>query len=419
MGFLSNFLAHLAANEISEKKRVQAEIQREEKAKINNEMSVLQLERDFIDYLISINCRNAEWTESTNREDIWQTKSIISNYKQKLKEFISLGGNPFNLYDLNKMDLYIEIIKRLKDYGWLDRQEQYIKYADSTYWLDSDWEKEQEKRKWLSVLLNVQSNELKQILTKESADFIPYNDTSKSDVFCLDNAYFAAPLQDKSNDNGVFDAPISIKFTEKYILFYSNKHDLDSDGNSIYTHDEIYYKSNISNKKVEILATSFAADLDGATINDVYVILKKDRPWLTEHFYDIHNLTVLVENKAASDSIDSLSGIEFENVCKRLLENMGFEVETTKASGDGGIDLIAHNYQPMLSGKYIIQCKRYTGSVGEPIIRDLYGVITSERANKGILMTSGTFTKQAQVFAQDKQIELIDGVELKKLLAKY
>lgn len=54
------------------------------------------------------------------------------------------------------------------------------------------------------------------------------------------------------------------------------------------------------------------------------------------------------------NDIDSLSGIEFENICKNLIENMGFSVETTKASSDGGIDLIAYNHEPVLSGKYII-----------------------------------------------------------------
>lgn len=114
--------------------------------------------------------------------------------------------------------------------------------------------------------------------------------------------------------------------------------------------------------------------------------------------------------------INILSGIEFENVCKQIVENMGFDVETTKLSGDGGIDLIAYNHQPLLSGKYIVQCKRYSGSVGEPIIRDLFGVVMSERANKGILMTTGYFTKSAIAFAKDKQIELIDGAMLKELL---
>lgn len=114
--------------------------------------------------------------------------------------------------------------------------------------------------------------------------------------------------------------------------------------------------------------------------------------------------------------INSLSGVDFEKVCQQLVEKMGFKTETTKASGDGGIDLIAYNHQPLLSGKYIIQCKRYSGSVGEPIIRDLYGVVMSERANKGILMTTGYFTKSAVAFAEGKPIELIDGEKLRVLL---
>ena len=123
--------------------------------------------------------------------------------------------------------------------------------------------------------------------------------------------------------------------------------------------------------------------------------------------------------KSIGFDVDKLSGIDFENVCRVLVEKMGFTTQTTKASGDGGIDLIAYNHQPLLSGKYIIQCKRYAGSVGEPIIRDLYGVVMSERANKGILMTTGHFTKSAVVFAEGKPIELIDGVKLKKLLTQY
>ncbi len=117
--------------------------------------------------------------------------------------------------------------------------------------------------------------------------------------------------------------------------------------------------------------------------------------------------------------VQSMSGTEFELLTEKLLIAMGFQTETTKKSGDGGIDIIAFNKQPLLSGKYIIQCKRYSGSVGEPVIRDLYGVVNSERANKGVLITSGSFTKQAQAFAADKQLELIDGEKLDALLTQY
>ena len=120
-----------------------------------------------------------------------------------------------------------------------------------------------------------------------------------------------------------------------------------------------------------------------------------------------------------SNDINSLSGIEFEHLCQTLLHKAGFKVETTKQSGDGGIDLIAKNQHPFVSGKYIVQCKRYSGSVGEPILRDLYGVVMAERANKGILISTGHFTMSAIRFASDKNLDLIDGERLAELLYEH
>lgn len=134
---------------------------------------------------------------------------------------------------------------------------------------------------------------------------------------------------------------------------------------------------------------------------------------------EITKMTKIANIINSGYDINSMSGIEFEELCQTLVELMGFSTESTKASGDGGIDIIAYNYQPIISGKYIIQCKRYSGSVGEPVIRDLYGVVMSERANKGILMTTGYFTNHALNFAVDKPIELIDGQKLNDLLEQY
>lgn len=108
------------------------------------------------------------------------------------------------------------------------------------------------------------------------------------------------------------------------------------------------------------------------------------------------------------EQLNAMSGVEFENLCASLVAGLGFSVEMTKASGDGGIDIVANNALPLYKGKYIIQCKRYTGTVGEPILRDLYGVVMAEHANKGILMTTGTFTHNATAFAEGKPLELID-----------
>jgi hypothetical protein len=121
----------------------------------------------------------------------------------------------------------------------------------------------------------------------------------------------------------------------------------------------------------------------------------------------------------SAESIDRMSGPEFEQLVARLLELMGFQVELTKASHDGGIDIVAHNHVPLLQGRYIIQCKRYDGPVGVAFIRDLFGVVTAERANKGILVTNSTFTASAEEFGSDKPLELIDGPKLLQLLARY
>jgi len=119
-----------------------------------------------------------------------------------------------------------------------------------------------------------------------------------------------------------------------------------------------------------------------------------------------------------SEVLNSLSGVEFENLCASILSKMGLQVETTKTSGDGGIDIIVTTSSAIFGGKYIIQCKRYTGNVGEPILRDLYGVVMSERANKGILMTTGHFTQAAVKFCIDKPLELIDIDKLVELIVK-
>ena len=117
--------------------------------------------------------------------------------------------------------------------------------------------------------------------------------------------------------------------------------------------------------------------------------------------------------------IDKITGFEFEELVGRLLRNMGFIVEQTLLSADGGVDIIAYSKEPIFKGKYLIQCKRWSGVVGEPVIRDLYGVVLSQNANKGIVITNSYFSEKAIEFAENKNIELIDGNILSDLIKKY
>jgi hypothetical protein len=112
-----------------------------------------------------------------------------------------------------------------------------------------------------------------------------------------------------------------------------------------------------------------------------------------------------------------MSGYEFEDYIAKMLRQKGFSVTQTSYSGDGGVDMIAMFDKPLFSGKYIVQCKNYTGLVGQPEIRDLFGVVMAESANKGIIITPSDFTEQAYDFARGKQLELINGNTLKGILS--
>ena len=124
--------------------------------------------------------------------------------------------------------------------------------------------------------------------------------------------------------------------------------------------------------------------------------------------------------------IHTLSGQEFESVIKALLLEMGFEAELTEVTGDGGIDLIAKLDKPFVCGRYLFQCKRYSENnlVGAPEVRDFYGAVMADRAMKGIFITTSDFTTQAQEFAAQSGIELVNLSKLRQLfenhgLAKY
>lgn len=113
----------------------------------------------------------------------------------------------------------------------------------------------------------------------------------------------------------------------------------------------------------------------------------------------------------------------FERLTQRLLRECGFvQVEVTKKSGDGGIDGTGKlKINGIFSFNVAFQCKRYSGSVGASEIRDFRGSLTTN-IEKGILITTGTFTKQAKEEASSpgkQQIDLIDGEEFINKIAEF
>jgi restriction system protein len=109
----------------------------------------------------------------------------------------------------------------------------------------------------------------------------------------------------------------------------------------------------------------------------------------------------------------------FERLCQRLLRESGFiKVEVTGRKGDGGIDGIGVLKIALLSFQVFFQCKRYCGSVRPSEIRDFRGAMVG-RTDKGLFITTGTFTSAAKQEATRDgapALDLIDGEQLCQIL---
>lgn len=140
----------------------------------------------------------------------------------------------------------------------------------------------------------------------------------------------------------------------------------------------------------------------------------------------------IIDDQTIPDDIDSktellnllqdVSPNGFERICQRLLRESGFEqVTVTGKSGDGGIDGIGIlQVNPFVSFRVLFQSKRYKGSVSASQVRDFRGAMMG-RADKGIIITTGTFTVEAKKEARRDgvtPIELVDGDKLVEMFKR-
>ncbi len=117
--------------------------------------------------------------------------------------------------------------------------------------------------------------------------------------------------------------------------------------------------------------------------------------------------------------MQSIEPAAFERLCQRLLRESGFtRVEVTGKSGDGGIDGLGVLRVELISFQVLFQCKRWKSSVGSETVRNFRGAMQG-RADKGLIITTGTFTAEARKEATRDgapAIDLIDGESLCDLM---
>ena len=144
--------------------------------------------------------------------------------------------------------------------------------------------------------------------------------------------------------------------------------------------------------------------------------VKKEQPHDTETVDESDELSELTWEEELIEIMKQMEPDAFERLSQRLLRELGFtNVEVTGKSGDGGIDGVGViKLGSVLSFHVVFQSKRYSGSVSSNAIRDFRGAVIG-RADKGVFITTGIFTRNAKLEAQRDgatPIDLIDGNQL-------
>lgn len=125
-----------------------------------------------------------------------------------------------------------------------------------------------------------------------------------------------------------------------------------------------------------------------------------------------------VAQSKASDALDGMSWREFEMLVGEGFRLQGYRVVETGGGGaDGGVDLVLSKPGTNGGEKFLVQCKQWRAyKVGVDVVRELYGVMAARGATGGFVVTSGRFTDEAVSFASGRNVTLVDGPKLRRLL---
>lgn len=127
------------------------------------------------------------------------------------------------------------------------------------------------------------------------------------------------------------------------------------------------------------------------------------------------NLYQYFAEQPVKSALNQITWREFEMLVGEWFRRQGYVVTETGGVADGGVDLILTKE----GETYLVQCKQWKAyKVGVNIVRELLGVMVTQGAAGGYLVTSGVFTEEARRFATESNIKLIDGSELSNLIGE-
>lgn len=136
--------------------------------------------------------------------------------------------------------------------------------------------------------------------------------------------------------------------------------------------------------------------------------------WVVAEIWKLMNRRLL-DNQSDLASIKGISWREFERLVSEAYRRKGYMAEVVGSdSGDGGVDIRLTGHGETV----LVQCKQWKAHrVGVAVVRELLGVVVSEKVARGVVVTSGRFTQEAVAFARlNPRIELLDGSALAELI---
>ena len=137
-------------------------------------------------------------------------------------------------------------------------------------------------------------------------------------------------------------------------------------------------------------------------IKGVKRLFRKNKKFTDKEFYQ--NLSI--------EKVDIMDGITFEQFLKRLFIYKGYQVQETARTGDYGADLVLKRDGEVT----VVQAKRYNANVGARAIQEIYSARHHYHADKMKVVSNAHFTRQAEIMAEEQDIELIDREELISLM---
>lgn len=122
--------------------------------------------------------------------------------------------------------------------------------------------------------------------------------------------------------------------------------------------------------------------------------------WFCERFEHSANLASII------------TGQEFELFCQKRLQDIGWTVKTTRATGDFGADLVAER----AGSTIILQCKYYSQPIGVKAVQEAFSAMTFYNAQKAAVVSNQSYTKAARQMAQKNSVILLHVNELDRLM---